>query len=201
MGSAAGDGGAPIPLLLLRHACRLWDSPAMLAAVWAAAALSSVAVLAQHQRLAEAAHARAASSSPTAARPLLRAGSSAAQLSGLPAVSAEGAARRQPPGLADALRQFAPAPEEAKLRRQALATLLRIVENLQQHPQDSKYTQIWKENFVFQKALGQLTGHQLVMQALGFSDERGKEAWRFSWAGTSPEVLEEQRLQLRAALR
>ena len=40
--------------MLIRHACRLWDSPAVLVGVWAAVAISSVAVLSQQQHLAEA---------------------------------------------------------------------------------------------------------------------------------------------------
>ncbi|CAK9026909.1 unnamed protein product [Durusdinium trenchii] len=43
-------------LLLLRVVCRLWDAPSVAIVVWTLVAVSSFAVLIQHQRLVEASH-------------------------------------------------------------------------------------------------------------------------------------------------
>merc|ERR1712181_56611 len=44
----------PPMAVVLRSACRVWDSTAALIVVWVAVAISSVTVLTQHQRIAEA---------------------------------------------------------------------------------------------------------------------------------------------------
>ncbi|CAE8723214.1 unnamed protein product, partial [Polarella glacialis] len=203
-----GDLDYKVPVLFIRSACRAWDSPALLAAVWAAAALSSVAVLSQHQRLAEAqGHFGGRSvAAGVSFLPLRSLGSGGASLVAAPVVvsarsedtkrSIADASSDCPPLGKEALRQLGQAAQP-KVRRQAMLALLRIASNLKDFPNAVQYRLIWKENAVFQQALGRLPGNERAMRALGFSDSEAHETWQFRRSEGDQQMLEAALSELR----
>lgn len=192
-----------LPLLLLKHACRIWDSPILLAAVWFAAAMSSAAVLVKYQWLAESLDAGCNDGggmvgatpnglAPFAHQPVggLRGLGTPLQGSGgmmMPTTTLLMRAVLTASPMVEALQQLAPgaSPSTHVL---ALATVLRIGENLQLHPGDPQYARLFKENPTFVKALGGLHGSNGVMQALGFSEDH--EIWEFQATAANLERLQ-----------
>mmetsp|Transcript_87889 Transcript_87889/g.137626 ORF Transcript_87889/g.137626 Transcript_87889/m.137626 type:complete len:184 (+) Transcript_87889:102-653(+) len=168
----------PLYLRLLGSGCKLWDSPAVLAAVWVSVALTSVAVLSQQQRLAEAATSGEGCTGAS---------------SGSPAAFGMWKLRgrvTQDPQMAAALQALDPtAQPEAK--QVAIFTLRKMAENIQQHPGDIKYARIKKQNRIFLQNVGSLAGTDNVMRALGFNDLEDAQTWQFK--GTD---ADQQRLSL-----
>ncbi|CAE7491865.1 unnamed protein product [Symbiodinium sp. CCMP2592] len=188
---AGTTSNAPLSLLALRWVCRVLDSPVTLFLVWTLAALSSAAVLAQHQRLAEeslVAGLPRAGPIMSAARPLLR---STATATASPMVQAR---------LGSALDALAEMDPPAR-RRRALGVLLRVAQNLIEHPQDPKYMLIWKGNAVFSEALGALDVAGPAMRGLGFRETSEGKAWQFQWTKDSPAALKDAVAEIQASLR
>eukprot|EP00434_Breviolum_minutum_P005583 symbB.v1.2.004923.t1/scaffold281.1/size241006/4 len=150
-------------LLVLRCVCRTWDSPAVALVVWVFAALSSLAVLIQHQRLAE-----GASGAPLS--PELRPGSLRAPMAAIVTTTSR---------MATTVRERSMEEKMEKAERLALATQIKIVENLVQHPNDMQYTTLWKANPIFQKAMVQ-SGHEHDMRKLFFEESHEGKAWTYT---------------------
>eukprot|EP00933_Yihiella_yeosuensis_P005037 TRINITY_DN109453_c0_g1_i1.p1 TRINITY_DN109453_c0_g1~~TRINITY_DN109453_c0_g1_i1.p1 ORF type:complete len:223 (-),score=34.54 TRINITY_DN109453_c0_g1_i1:42-659(-) len=181
MAVAATDG---LPVLVIRSACRLWDSPALLAAIWAAAALSSVAVMSQHQRLSEAHH-----STGSVAMPVIRSflkPSSPSVGSDSTANQAQIASDMVFASVLDDLGR----DSSLQVRRQGLLALLQIADNLRKHPNEPKYGLLYKMNPTFLSTVGQLPGHEKAMRSLGFVDSTSLKAWRFNAGSQQRTALE-----------
>mmetsp|Transcript_45768 Transcript_45768/g.85441 ORF Transcript_45768/g.85441 Transcript_45768/m.85441 type:complete len:194 (-) Transcript_45768:34-615(-) len=178
-------------LLLLRCACRFMDSPATIVVVWVLAALSSAAVLAQHQRLAE----DSLRSDLQSAGPIM--------LPSRPQLRATGGVPQDGPAHLNRLGTiFAQlVNEETAVQKRAVTVMLRIAENLVKYPKDPKYMLIWKENKVFLEGLGQLSFRDEAMKALGFRESRNAKAWEFQWGEDSPSLLEDATSELREELK
>eukprot|EP00927_Polykrikos_kofoidii_P063521 TRINITY_DN58350_c0_g1_i1.p1 TRINITY_DN58350_c0_g1~~TRINITY_DN58350_c0_g1_i1.p1 ORF type:complete len:206 (-),score=29.60 TRINITY_DN58350_c0_g1_i1:121-738(-) len=169
--------------VLIRSIFRIWDSPVVLAAIWIGVACSSVAVLSQHHMLAEVV------GNACRAQGGLKSGSDGARGAGASAHPPDFGAtvapwRSQP--MAEFLIQLPHEAPEVSAQHLALMTLLHIVENLRNHPGESRYSVIFKENEIFKKAVGYMPLSGQAMRALGFSDSASDEAWHFtSLPGTS----------------
>mmetsp|Transcript_79821 Transcript_79821/g.222253 ORF Transcript_79821/g.222253 Transcript_79821/m.222253 type:complete len:221 (+) Transcript_79821:65-727(+) len=196
------DNSVALPVLV-RSLCRLWDSPVVLVGVWVGVAFSSVAVLAQHQRLVEA-QANGCAGSATATLTALNARGGRDDRSGVagtsPAIATE--LRRvnrvhgsQASSMAEVLERLSEQATEVAEKSIAVAALVRIGENVQTHPEDAKYTTIWKRNPTFQKVVGHLPCAGDAMRRLGFSDSENVEAWQFRSADST--LLETSLIELR----
>uniref|UniRef100_A0A7S1A4P5 PUB domain-containing protein n=1 Tax=Noctiluca scintillans TaxID=2966 RepID=A0A7S1A4P5_NOCSC len=167
---AGEDSQVPRVLVTI---CRFWDSPVLLIAVWAAALLSSSAVLLQHQHLVD----TCSHSAPTrrglenqVSQNLVVSDSSVGYWDMKKAL--EGLARDNP-----------------KRYRQGFRLLYLMGQNLLQHPEDPKYMRIRKGNPTFVGVFGQLIQHDAGMRALGFVDTETPDVWRFPADEVSWKVL------------
>eukprot|EP00913_Durusdinium_trenchii_P020320 g19090.t1 len=161
-------------LLLLRVVCRLWDAPSVAIVVWTLVAVSSFAVLIQHQRLVEASHEDWAHPS-LAGRAMLRVSSTSSPK----------------PNFTEA---------ELKAARFALVAQIKIVDNILKHPKEEMYHQIWRENPVFQKAMVE-SGHEQDMRGLHFELLLNGQVWAYDDTATNLRSLKGQLNELQRRLK
>lgn len=156
--------------MLLRSVFHLWDSPAMLVGVWTAVAISSAAVMMQHQRMAEAS--LGSCTSPPTVASLVGAigGGSIATQKARPSLDNS--------RMAVVWEHVASQAQNRKEKLMALKVLSHIGENILTHPGETQYLTIWKRNPTYIKTLGHLPSAADAMRALGFSDFRNPDAWQ-----------------------
>lgn len=180
-----GDSSGKALPVVLRSACRLWDSPVVLVGVWTAVAITSTAVLMQHQRMAEASSGMCAGSAASTESNRFSSASLVA--------SAFGAKRKPLPDGIFFSRVWDRLSREAtssKERAASLITLQHIAENVFAHPQEQKFARIYKKNPAYMKALGHLPAAPDAMRALGFEDFTLPEAWHFGGSQADLWLLE-----------
>mmetsp|Transcript_105458 Transcript_105458/g.305029 ORF Transcript_105458/g.305029 Transcript_105458/m.305029 type:complete len:209 (-) Transcript_105458:125-751(-) len=195
----------PPMALLARAAWRIWDSTAVLALVWAAAAVSSFAIFSQQHQLQQARLAScggrssadpAVASAATAAKVVEAAGERSflgtAQQTLVEAAEKIAASEIEKHGrlMASALdaMQRRAGPQDMQV---AVAILKKIGDNIRAHPDEQRYRAIRKTNARFAESLGKLPGHEVAMRALGFSDEPDGAVWAFQDVPNAVAGLEE----------
>eukprot|EP00946_MAST-07B_sp_MAST-7B-sp1_P000426 g426.t1 len=81
--------------------------------------------------------------------------------------------------LAIALKEFSLEPSTAK-QRGAVETLLRLVNNIQAHPDDPKYQQVRLENDYLTRTLLHIRGSRTALRGIGFTIDENHEFYKYN---------------------
>eukprot|EP00946_MAST-07B_sp_MAST-7B-sp1_P003564 g3564.t1 len=81
--------------------------------------------------------------------------------------------------LAIALKEFSLEPSTAK-QRGAVETLLRLVNNIQAHPDDPKYQQVRLENDYLTRTLLDIRGSRTALRGIGFTIDENHEFYKYN---------------------